>query len=102
MICQLSARSSNSVADLVTLDHAAVITLADEVRQREEATAWSTMHEQLARIHDLLQIMRVEQLACAGVKDHKLPDMVRMPRPGEDTRPKSVSPAQAARLMMVA
>jgi hypothetical protein len=100
MICQLSARSSNSVADLQTLHPGEIITLAEEVAEREDALAWDNMHEALARIHDLLAVMRVEALALGGVKRYNLPAPERMPRPGDDGEIPVVTPGEAARLMM--
>jgi hypothetical protein len=100
MICQLSARSSNSVTDLRALDPAALTTFAEEVLEREERESWTNLHEAIARIHDLLAIMRVEALARGGVKRYNLPEPVRLPRPGEDTGPVVVTPGEAARLMI--
>ena len=102
MICRLSANSSNSVADLRALDVPAVMTLAEEINERDERMSWENLHEILARIFDLLAIMRVEQLACAGVPRSKVPKPSFMPRPGEETEPeiRVVSPGEAVRLMI--
>jgi hypothetical protein len=102
MICQLSARSANSVADLVGLDPATVTTLAEEIIEQEERTSWGTIHEVLAHVHDLLSVMRVEALALGGVKRHNLPKPERLPRPGDDkaNEVRVVSPGEAVRLMM--
>jgi hypothetical protein len=101
MICRLSAASSNSVTDLRALDPADLTTLAEEVRQREERESWSNMTEALARIFDLLSVMRVENLARGGVKKWNLPEPARMPRPGDElAEARAITPAEAARLMM--
>jgi hypothetical protein len=101
MICQLSAASSNSVTDLQRLDTSALTTLAEEVREREEREAWTNVTEALARIFDLLAVMRVEALALGGVKKWNLPEPVRMPRPGEHSaETRALTPGEAARLMM--
>jgi hypothetical protein len=101
MICQLSATSSNSIAELSALPVGLVTTLAEEVADREERSAWDNVTEALARIYDLLGVIRVEALALGGVKRHNLPEPPRMPRPGEkvDQIP-VVTPGQAARMMM--
>lgn len=100
MICRLSARSSNSIPDLHGLDVATLSTLAEEVMEREERDAWSNVHELIARVYDLLSIMRVEALALGGVKRYNLPEPTRMPRPGQDVGPVTVSPREAALMMM--
>lgn len=102
MICQLSASSANSVTDLQSLDHAVLTTLAQEVEKREEREAWTNLHEALARIFDLLAVMRVEALARGGVKKWNLPEPARMPRPGDEAAAEArpLTPAEAARLMM--
>jgi hypothetical protein len=101
MICQLSARSPNSVAELVALDYPALLTLAEEVHRREEQEAWGSLHEELARIYDLLSVMRVEHLAGIGVKRWNLPEPDRMPRPDDKHEVRALTPGQAAHLMMV-
>lgn len=102
MICQLSVLSANSISALAGLDPAALITLAEEVREREGREAWNNVHEILARIHDLLAVIRVEQLAGIGVKPHRLPDVERLPRPGEsEPKVRVVSPREAALMMGV-
>jgi hypothetical protein len=101
MICRLSASSSNSITDLHHLDTPAVMTLAEEVAAREEREAWSNVAEAIARVYDLLAVMRVEALALGGVKRHDLPEAARMPRPGEtSTETRVVSPREAVRLML--
>lgn len=101
MICQLSATSSNSVTDLQSLDPSALTTLADEVREREDREAWSNLHEAIARIHDLLAVMRVEALARGGVKKWNLPEANRMPRPDDKVaEARALTPGEAARLMI--
>lgn len=103
MICQLSARSGNSIVDLSGLGPAALATLADEVRRRDDEGDWTNLHEAIAQVHDLLSLMRVEHLAGIGVKRHDLPTPARMPRPGDKpAEPVVLSPGEAARLMMAA
>lgn len=63
-----------------------MLTLAEEVREKHEAKQWTTVHELLAGIVDLLNVMRVEHLAGLGVKPWKLPEARRVPRPGDEQR----------------
>lgn len=100
MICWLSAHSSNSVPDLAGLDVTTLSTLMDEIHEREERDAWSNLHEAIARVHDLLAVIRNEALMMGGVKAHNLPKLVRLPRPGEDTRPPALSPREASLFLM--
>lgn len=79
-----------------------MLTLAEAVRDRNERDSWTNVHELLAQLIELLSIVRIEQLAAAGVKRWSLPEMVRIPRPGDD-EPKEamvVTPSQFARMMV--
>jgi hypothetical protein len=101
MICRLSATSPNSISDLHELDTPALMTLAEEIAAREERESWDNVAEAIARVYDLLSVMRVEALALGGVKRHNLPEVARMPRPGEQVEQiPVVTPGQAARMMM--
>lgn len=76
-----------------------IYTLADEVRERAE---WSNLHEAVAQVHDLLQLVRVEALVGMGVKRHALPEPRRLPRPfdpPEQEQDDTVSPRQLALMM---
>lgn len=99
MICQLSARSSNSVTDLRALEPATLMTVAEEILEREERESWTNLHEAVAKLYDLLGAMRVEALALGGVKRWNLPEPARMPRPYDRAEPQVVSPAEAFGLM---
>lgn len=90
----------NSVAELARSDLPVLLTLAEEVADRDRRESWTTVHEVLAQVHDLLQVMRVEHLMGLGVKSASLPKPVRMPRPGEepppDAGPRTVSARELA------
>lgn len=75
---------------LARCDLTTLLTLAEEVREEHEAKQWTTLHELLAGIVDLLGVMRVENLARGGVKPWRLPEPRRVPRPGEK-RPEQVA-----------
>lgn len=70
------------------------------MREDHEAKSWTTLHELLAGIIDMLGVMRVEHLAGVGVKPWKLPQVRRVPRPGEqnETAP-TYTPREFALMM---
>ena len=79
-----------------------MLTLVDEVRARDKARSWDTTAELLAQLHELLQMVRIEQQALHGVK--QLAKFQRLRRPGDPIEPEGpdkVSPRQFA-LMAVA
>lgn len=100
MICQLSAASSNSVSDLQGLPIEALLSLADEVKEREER--WTVDRELLARVHEMLQLIRIEALVGMGVKRGNLPRFVPVRRPDDpvDEGPQVVTPRELARMVM--
>lgn len=102
MICQLSAQTGIAPALLYAEEPDTVLTLADEVRQRDERRAWSTGDELLASVYEMLQVIRVESLVSRGVKPRDTPEIVRIRRPGEDPPDKrnTVSPRQFAALAL--
>jgi hypothetical protein len=74
--------------------------LAHAVRERNDRTEWTTLHELVAMLVEMVSIVRIEALVVAGVKRWSLPDPIHIPRPGEDKedRVKTVSPGQFLRL----
>lgn len=76
--------TANSVADLADASPATLTTLAEEVRARDRREAWRNEHELLAQIHELLQLMRVEQLIGLRVRPSLLPKVVPLARPGDE------------------
>lgn len=72
------------------------------MRERQEAERWTTTHELLSQLLELVSIVRVEALAANGVKRWELPDVLRVPRPGQEEEPvKTITPSQFARLHLV-
>ena len=76
------------------------MTLAEEVNEREDE--WGHDTQLLVGIFEMLQLIRIEQLVGIGVKRHNLPTFNPVPRPGEkpDAGPKTVTPREAAALVM--
>jgi hypothetical protein len=74
--------------------------LAHAVRERNDRSEWTTLHELLAMLVEVVSIVRIEALLVAGVKRWSLPDPIHIPRPGEDKeeRVKTVTPGQFLRL----
>lgn len=72
---------------------AELLTFAEEVAARNKRDRWRTEHELAANTIELLSMIRNEQLLAAGVKQHKLPKLIRIPRPGKrnPNAPKGVS-----------
>jgi hypothetical protein len=87
-----------SVADLARCDETTLLTLADEVRRQNEANRWTTTHELIANVWDLLHLLRVEALAGMGVRKHALPKHQHVPRPGERDEIPTIRPRDLARL----
>jgi hypothetical protein len=81
-----------------------VVDLADAVRERNDLrTQWSVTDELLAQLIEWVSLLRVEQLACAGVKPYKLPKVFHVPRPGEEPEKDVVmSPRELALLTVAA
>jgi hypothetical protein len=79
--------------------YALVDALVERAETDAKAREWTTTHELLARLLELLSVLRIENLACHGVRSG-LPKPARMPRPGETTGPVVLRPGEAARLMM--
>lgn len=77
-----------------------MLSLADEVREREER--WTIDRELLARVHEMLQLIRIEALVGMGVKRGSLPRFVPVRRPNdpEPEGPLVVSPRELARMVM--
>lgn len=96
----MSLASGNSVVDLQRLPLAAIQTLAEEVQERDER--WNVERELLARLNDLVMMLRIEALAGMGVKKPNLPKFEPVPRPGDpvDEGPATVSPRELARMVM--
>lgn len=73
--------------------------LSSALRDRNERNDWTVLHELLASVLELLSVMRIEAWLIQGVPRYKLPDAIRIPRPGEREEPvMTVSPSQFARL----
>lgn len=68
----------------------------------ERDRRWTQDHELLARLHELLQIMRIEHLIGIGVKRGNLPRFQRIARPDDPVEegPVVVSPRELARMVM--
>jgi len=77
-----------------------VLALATAVRERNDRSEWTSMHELVAMLVEVVSIVRIEALLVAGVKRWSLPDPIHIPRPGEDKeeRVKTVTPGQFLRL----
>ena len=79
-----------------------VLTLLDVVKERNERESWTTLHELLAQLIDVLNVARIEAFAIGGVPRSKLPEPRRVPRPGDKSQETPVlSPREFARLSVV-
>lgn len=81
-----------------------LLTLADEVREREQRASWSNTEELLARTLEGISTLRRDLYMMKGVPERKLPAQVMVPRPGEpapnpNADKKVVRPGQLAKML---
>lgn len=73
--------------------------MAAAVRERNDRNDWTSLHELLATVAELVSLLRVEAWMIAGVERWKLPKPLHIPRPGEEVEQvKTIRPSQFARL----
>lgn len=73
--------------------------LAAETRDKQERMSWTQTDELLARLIELISVMRQEFLLFNGVKSHRLPPVMNIPRPGDKpSGPVRLSAAEFAAL----
>lgn len=76
-----------------------VFAIAAAVRERNDRETWTTLHELVATLVEMVSIMRIEAWLIAGVPRWKLPDVTHIPRPGEEEEQvKTIRPGQFLRL----
>ena len=84
--------TSTPVTELAKVSQATLFTLAEEVKERDRRHSWTNEHELLARLHEQIQLVRIEQLIGIGVKAGKLPPFVPIDRPGDEPPVKDDEP----------
>jgi hypothetical protein len=84
LISQLVVETGVAPSELLDAEPGLVQSLVSAVHERDENATWSVERELLAQLIELTSIVRVEALALGGVPKHKLPLVIRVPRPDDD------------------